>query len=188
MTTDSGEPATDAAAPGAVARMSVPGPEQQTLRDRTGEWDVVATLWPAPDAPPVVTQGLIARREMIGSYLRETITPAPGSDVPAFTRLDYLDFDRVENRWKYVSMDTRFPVSIMPAASFGPAVNGTITLQFQPQGFVGFGDAVEGRFMLSDMVVSHPDADHDRKQQHVQMATGGGAPWLFVQYEYARRL
>jgi hypothetical protein len=171
----------------AAERMSVAGPEQQSLEKQAGSWDVVATIWPAPGAQPIVSRGIIAERKMIGPILQETMQPAEGSKTPPFTRLDYLDFDRVEGRWKYVSMDTRFPVSIMPASSFGPARDGRIDVQFVPQGFVGFGSEVEGRFMISDMAISSPDADHALKEQHVMMANGTGKSWLFVRYEYSRR-
>jgi hypothetical protein len=173
--------------PSAAMEMSRSGPEQQALEKLTGEWDVVASLWPAPGAEPIVQRGLIAERKMIGPILQETMKPASGSSMPDFTRIDYLNFDRVEGRWKYVSMDTRFPVSIMPARSFGPAHDGTIDVQFEPQGFVGFGTEVEGRFMVSDMAISTPDVDHGLKEQHVMMANGTGKSWLFVRYEYSRR-
>jgi len=174
------------AAPSAAERMSQPGPEQEALSLQSGTWDVVATLWPAPGAQAVVTRGLIAQRTMIGPILQEIMRPAPGSRTPDFRRLDYLNFDRVEGRWKYVSMDTRFPVSIMPASGSVPARDGAIVLQFEPQAFVGFGTAVEGRFMVSDMVISSPDSNHVRKEQHVMMANGTGASWLFTRYEYTR--
>ena len=180
-------PAARAAEPSAAERMARPGPEQQSLEKQTGTWDVVASIWPAPDAEPIVSRGIVAERTMIGPILQETMHPRPGSQTPAFTRLDYLNFDRVEGRWKYVSMDTRFPVSIMPAASFGPAEDGRIDVHFTPQGFVGFGPEVEGRFMVSDMAISSPDADHVLKEQHVTMANGTGKSWLFVRYEYTRR-
>lgn len=176
-----------AADPTAAQRMSEAGPERQSLEKQTGTWDVVASIWPAPGAQPIISRGIVAERKMIGSILQETMHPGPGSQTPAFTRLDYLDFDRVEGRWKYVSMDTRFPVSIMPAASFGPAEHGRIDVHFAPQGFVGFGPEVEGRFMVSDMAISSPDADHALKEQHVLMADGTGKSWLFVRYEYTRR-
>ncbi len=176
-----------ASAPTAAERMSAPGPEETELKQRTGLWDVVFTMWPAPGAKPIESRGLVAERTMIGPILQEVMHPVAGSKVPDFQRLDYLNFDRVEGRWKYVSMDTRFPVSIMPAASFGPAQGGKVTLQFAPQAFVGLGPRVEGRFMLSDMTVSRPEADREVKQQHVTMADGTGTNWLFVQYEYTRR-
>jgi hypothetical protein len=176
-----------AAEPSAAERMAQAGPEQAMLEKQTGTWDVVASLWPAPGAQPIVARGIVADRRMIGPILQETMHPGPGSQTPPFTRLDYLNFDRVEGRWKYVSMDTRFPVSIMPASSFGPARDGKINVQFTPQGFVGFGPVVEGRFMVSDMAISSPDADHVLKEQHVTMANGTGKSWLFVRYEYTRR-
>ncbi|TIS98783.1 hypothetical protein [Mesorhizobium sp.] len=176
-----------AADPSAAERMSQAGPEEEELKKQTGSWDVVASLWPAPGAEPIVARGLVAERTMIGPILQEIMRPAPDAQVPDFTRLDYLNFDRVEGRWKYVSMDTRFPVSIMPARSFGSAAGGKIDVQFEPQGFVGFGPEVEGRFMISDMAISSPDPDHVLKEQHVMMANGTGKSWLFVRYEYTRR-
>jgi hypothetical protein len=173
---------------GAVRRMSQPGPQEAFLAAQTGTWDVIATLWPSPDARPKVMRGLVAVRKMIGAYLQELLQPAPGSKNPDFQRIDYLNFDHVEGRWKYVSMDTRFPVSIMPAA--GSGLSGTrepIVVQFVAQAFVGFGDDVEGRFMTSDMSISSPDPDHVIKEQRVSMANGSGDSWLFVRYEYVRR-
>lgn len=180
-------PCATAAEPMAAQRMAQPGLEEEALAKQAGTWDVVASLWPAPGAQPIVARGLVAERAMIGPILQEIMKPAAGSKTPDFTRIDYLNFDRVEGRWKYVSMDTRFPVSIMPARSFGPAVNGKIDVHFEPQGFVGFGAEVEGRFMVSDMAISSSDADHMLKEQHVMMANGTGKSWLFVRYEYTRR-
>lgn len=171
----------------AVERMSEPGAEAKELAGRAGVWDVVFTMWPAPGAEPVVTRGLIAERTMIGPFLQEVMRPAPGSTTPDFRRIDYLSYDRVEGRWKYVSMDTRFPAGIMPAWSFGGEREGQLTLQFEPLGFVGFGQEVEGRLTQSDMVITRRAADHEVKQQHFIQANGTGVKWLAVQYEYARR-
>ena len=107
----------------AAERLLVPGPEERQLAKRAGTWNVVATMWTAPGAEPLVTDGLTAERAMIGLYLQEIMQPG-GGDGPDFRRIDYLHYDRVEGRWKYVSMDTRLPVSIMPASSFGRAQDG----------------------------------------------------------------
>ncbi|HET8938010.1 MAG TPA: DUF1579 family protein [Polyangiales bacterium] len=181
----SGQPAPGASA---VQRMLTPGPEDKQLAARAGVWDVTFTMWPAPGAKPTVVKGLIAEREMIGKLLlQENMHPAPDSSTPEFRRIDYLSYDRVEGRWKYVSMDTRFPVNIMPAWSFGGEKNGVLSLLFEPLGFVGFGPEVEGRMMRSDMIITHKDADHELKQQHFALANGTGAEWLAVQYQYTRR-
>jgi hypothetical protein len=173
--------------PSAVERMSAPGPEAKALADRSGLWDVVFSVWPAPGAPPAVTRGILAERTMIGPFLQEVMRAAPGSATPDFRRIDYLSFDRVEGRYKYVSLDTRFPAGIMPAWSFGGERDGKITLQFEAIGFVGFGQEVEGRFTLSDMVITRPGPDQELKQQHFIQANGTGTAWLAVQYEYRRR-
>jgi uncharacterized protein DUF1579 len=173
--------------PSAAERMAQPGPEEKWLHRFGGTWDVTASLWPAPSAKPVIARGLVAQRAMIGPILQEIMQPAPGSQAADFRRLDYLNFDRVEGRWKYVSMDTRFPVSIMPASSSGSARGGKIDVQFAPQAFVGFGTEVEGRLMISDMQISMPDPDHVITEQHVMMADGTGKSWLFARYDYTRR-
>ena len=171
----------------AAQRMSQAGKEEAELQEQAGDWNVVASLWPSPNAQPIVTRGLVAHRTMIGPFLHEVMQPEPGSPGPDFRRLDYLNFDRVEGRWKYVSMDTRFPVSIMPAWSFGPAHTSEITLQFEPQAFVGFGPQVEGRFMVSSLTISQPGPGRMLKEQRVAMADGTGRSWVLARYEYNRR-
>lgn len=81
----------------------------------------------------------------------------------------------------------RWDVVAMPAWSFGPPHEGKITVEFNPQGFVGFGKDVEGRFMVSDMVISQPAPDRTLKEQHVTMADGTGRTWQFVRYDYKRK-
>ena len=169
----------------AAERLLTPGPEEEQLAERAGTWNVAATMWPEPGAEPVVTSGLIADRTMIGLYLQEIMRPGPGGG-PDFRRIDYLSYDRVEGRWKYVSIDTRLPVSIMPASSFGRAENGTLRLVFEPLGFIGFGTKVDGKLTRSDMLITRRSASHELKQQHFISADGTGRQWLAVQYEYRR--
>jgi hypothetical protein len=169
----------------AAERLLTPGLEEQQLAERAGSWNVVATMWPAPGAEPIVTSGLIAGRTMIGSYLQEIMRLGPGGG-PDFRRIDYLSYDRVEGRWKYVSLDTRLPVSIMPASSFGGAENGQLRLVFEPLGFIGFGTEVDGKLTRSDMLITSHSASHELKQQHFISSDGIGRQWLAVQYEYRR--
>ena len=83
-------------------------------------------------------------------------------------------------------MDTRLPVSIMPARSFGAAENDTLHLLFEPLGFVGFGPEVDGQLMQSDLRITPQSATRELKQQHFITADGTGREWLAVQYEYRR--
>ncbi len=124
---------------------------------------------------------------MIGSFLQETIRPMPGSAAPDFRRIYYLSFNRVEGRWKYVSIDTRNPVGLMPAASFGPGEKGTITLTFEPFAIAGSGVNVTGQMLRMNEIMIRQDPDHDRAEERFLVADGSGTTWLAYQYEYVRR-
>ena len=171
----------------AIARMQEPGPEGKELASRTGRWDVVITLRLTPDSKPAVTTGVIAERTMIGNYLEEIMKPAPGSSTPDFRRLAYLTYSRIDGRWQYVSMDTRFPVGIMPARSFEKPVDGKLVMEFDPLAFVGFGSEVHGRMIQSNFVITRDRPDHELGQQYWTQADGTGQRWLAVQYEYTRK-
>ena len=87
----------------------VASPERALIRRMAGTWDVRASIWLAPDAKPIV-QSAVARRRLIGDgLLEETMTPAPGSDGPAFTRLALLSYNSVNSSYEYMSWDTRAP-------------------------------------------------------------------------------
>lgn len=180
-----GAPATPG--PAAIARMQAPGVEGAALARRTGTWDVVMTLRTAPDTMPIITRGLVAERTMVGLFLQEIMQPSPGSAVPDFRRIAYLTYNRVEGHWQYVSIDTRFPIGIMPAASFGRDSGRTLALQFEPRAFVGMGNDVEGRLMRSDFVITRESDDRDVARQHWVRADGTGREWVAVQYEFTRK-
>jgi hypothetical protein len=177
----------DAPSLAAAKRMMQPGPEDRELASESGTWNVVSTLRLTPDAEPIVTRGIIATRRMIGNYQQEIMKPAPGSDTPDFRRLAYLHYFRVQGCWQYVSMDTRFPVGIMPAKGCEKAHDGKLTLEFDSIPFVGLGDKVEGRSINSNLVIVHDGPDHEYVRQYWTRADGTGRRWLAVQYEYTRR-
>lgn len=173
-------------APSAAQELLRPRAEDRSLMAETGTWDVTSTLVLTPDAKPIVSRGLIAERTMIGNYQQEVMKPAPGSGVPDFRRLAYLHYFRVEGCWQYVSMDTRFPVGIMPAKGCEKPVNGVLTLTFDSLPFVGLGAEVEGRTINSNLQVMHDGPDHEFIRQYWTRADGTGRRWLAVQYEYRR--
>lgn len=179
--------AQDKAAPTAAQQLSRPGAEDEQLAAEVGVWEVVSTLRLTPDAEPIVSRGIIAERTMIGNYQQEIMRPAPGSDTPDFRRLAYLHYFRVEGCWEYVSMDTRFPVGIMPAKTCEKARDGKLTLTFESLPFVGLGAEVEGKTINSNLEIVHDGPNHEYMRQYWTRADGTGRRWLAVQYEYSRR-
>jgi hypothetical protein len=167
--------------------MQQSGPEEQQLKGRTGTWTVKATFRATPDAQPMVTEQLVADRKMVGLYLEEVMHPDPGAKMPDFRRLAYQYFSRVEGRWQYVSMDTRFPVGIMPAYSFAQEADGKLTMEFESLAFVGLGPEVAGRMIRSNLEIARASNDHEFVRQYWVQADGTGRKWLAVEYEYTRR-
>lgn len=171
--------------PSANERMLEPGPEAQRLARRVGSWDVVMTLRPTPEAEPIVVTGLVAKRKMIGLYLQEIMRPAPDSELPDFTRIEYLTYNAVERRWQYVSLDTRAPIGLMSARSYGPVEADRITVYFDNSALAGFGPTFEGRLFRARHVTTDESQNRDVSRQYWTQA--GGPEWLAVTYEYTRR-
>lgn len=180
--------ATDAKPPPSAAeRMQQTGAEEQQLKQRTGTWTVKATFRPTPDAKPMVTEQLVAERKMVGLYMEERMHPDAGAQMPDFSRVAYQYYSRVEGRWQYVSIDTRFPVGIMPAYSFANESNGKLTLIFESLAFVGLGQDVEGRMIRSNLEIARESNDHEFVRQYWVQSDGTGRQWPAVEYEYTRR-
>ena len=170
----------------AAARLNTLGPENSQLARQAGTWDVVETVWASPGAAPVSTHA-VAERRMIGAFLEETLRPASGSNT--VLRIDYLSFHPIEGRWKYVSMDTRAPVGLMTADSFGRGDTGRIEVTFQPFAIPAAveGAGVSGQLLQMRQLIIRQDANHDRKDQYFIPANGSGKPWLGHRYTYVRR-
>jgi hypothetical protein len=167
--------------------MQQPGAEEQQLRQRAGTWTVKATFRPTPDAQPMITEQLVAERKMVGLYMEEVMHPDANAQIPDFRRLAYQYFSRVEGRWQYVSMDTRFPVGIMPAYSFAKESDGKLTMEFESLAFVGLGPEVAGRMIRSNLEIARDSDDHEFVRQYWVQADGTAREWLAVEYEYTRR-
>ncbi|CAA9257958.1 MAG: hypothetical protein AVDCRST_MAG95-2181 [uncultured Adhaeribacter sp.] len=170
----------------AAKRLNELGPKNSQLAQRVGTWDVTETVWETPGATPISNK-FVAERKMIGSFLQEIIRPLPNSNIPDFQRIYYLSFNRVEGRWKYVSIDTRNPVGLMPAASFGPGEKGKFTLTFDPFALAGPGMNVAGQMLRMEEVISQQDANHDTGEEYFILADGSGKRWLAYKYDYVRR-
>lgn len=169
----------------ARARIDDLGPENSMLAQRVGLWDVVETTWDSPTASPTVKK-FVAERRMIGSFLEEVIEPVPNSPPADIKRIDYLSFNRIEGRWKYVSMDMRAPVGLMPAASVDRGDNAAIRLTFEPFAVLSSNSAFPGQLVLMQEIISQTNANHDQKDQYFNVADGTGKSWLGHRYEYVR--
>jgi hypothetical protein len=163
------------------------GPEGQALAERVGTWDVTFTSWEKPGAPPVVTRGLVAEREMIGPMLQERLHPGSGNSGPSWVRIDDLTFNRTEGRWDYMSMDSRVAAGIMVAWSLDHDRAARVFLSFLPFSTPGTGQEVSGQMLRMEQIVTHEDANHETKDQYFTAADGIATKWLAKRYSYTRR-
>ena len=161
------------------------GRENAQIAQRVGVWDVTETVWDVPAAKPVVTKW-IAERRMMGEFLEEVLEPAVGAPPEKVQRIDYLSFHRIEGRWKYVSMDTRASVGMMPATSADRGDVADIHLTFEPFAIPIEGSRA-GQLLVMQETITQTDANHDRKDQYFNLADGRGSLWLKHRYEYVRR-
>ena len=172
----------------AAERLNELGPENAAMAAYAGLWDVTETVWDRPGGNPVTTTGLVAERRMIGSYLQEFIRPASDTSNQDIKRIDYLSFQRVEGRWKYVSIEMRAPVGIMPAYSFDRGDAAGVVLVHEPFAITGGGSDVAGQMLRMNTVVTRDGPDRDVKNQHFILSDGAGTVWLAHRYAYARRV
>ena len=160
------------------------GPENAALAPYAGLWELTETVWPTPDSAPVTTTGLVAERRMIGPYLQEMIRPATDNSGQDIKRIDYLSFQRLEGRWKYVSIELRIAVGIMPAYSVGRGDGAGIVLVHDAFALPAGGAA---QMLRMTTTVTRDGPDRDAKTQHFMVADGTGVSWLAHRYAYARR-
>jgi hypothetical protein len=148
---------------------------------------ITETVWDKPGGNPVTTTGLVAERRMIGSYLQEIIRPATDTSNQDIKRIDYLSFQRVEGRWKSLSIEMRAPVGIMPAYSFDRGDAAGVVLVHDAFAITRGGSDVAGQMLRMNTVVTRDGPDRDVKNQHFIFAYCAGTGWLAHRYAYTRR-
>lgn len=170
-----------------AARLNTFGPEADRLSKRVGLWDLVETVWDRPGAAPAVTRGLVAERFMFGSMLQEVLRPLADAQHRAVARTDMLNYNRMENRWSYVSLDTRVPIGLMPAWSDDHGTADEIRMTFAPFAVPGPGGTTPGQFLRMQQTIRFSSENEDVKDQFFTLADGTGTGWHAHRYAYRRR-
>ena len=160
--------------------------ESERLKKMAGKWLVTMSLRPTSDAVPLIQQGLVAERRMVGDFcLNESMQPGSGAKIPAFERISNLAYNVNENRWDYMSVDTRITAGIMYFMNFESDLD-SITSYITSFPYPGFGPDLKGRgqSVYTRNVIIRKDDDHDMVKQYWRLTDK--PEWLAVQYEYTR--
>jgi hypothetical protein len=161
--------------------------DSERLKKMVGKWLVTMSLRPTPDAAPLIQKGLVADRSMVGDFcLNESMHPGSVTKIPAFQRISDLAYNVNENRWDYMSVDTRITAGIMYFMNF-ESNQDSITSYIISFPYPGFGPDLIGRgqAVYSRNVIIKIDDDHDIVKQYWRLTDK--PEWLAVQYEYTRQ-
>ena len=161
--------------------------QSQWLSKKTGTWNVTMTLVPVANTDPIVISGLLAERSMVGAFcLHEVMHPAPGTSIPLFQRLSDLDYNLNDERWDYMSIDSRITGGIMYFANYESSNDSIVSyiLNFPHPGF-GPEQKDRGKNVRVKNVIISLTADHEILKQYWKFTDG--AEWLAVKYEYMRK-
>jgi Protein of unknown function (DUF1579) len=160
--------------------------EHNYLAVKTGQWSVTMTFRPSAEAPPQIIDSMAAERIMVGDYcLHEVMHPVVGAKMPPFQRLSDLAYNLNEQRWDYMSVDSRVTAGIMYFTYQG-STKDTITsfITSFPNPGMGAGQKGRGQALYARNVVININDDHDMVRQYWRSIDK--TEWLAVQYDYIR--
>jgi hypothetical protein len=89
----------------AYARYGTPGEHHRQLAERAGTFQVKVTVWPAPGAPPDVSEGTSERTLMMdGRYLMERFSGT--TPMGPFQGIGVTGFDNIKQRFVAIWIDS----------------------------------------------------------------------------------
>ena len=97
-----------------VGAIAVAQETSPLLQSMVGTWNVQQRMRSGPSAAAVELPSAIAHRELIGGkYLQENMEPISGEATQSFHRNAFLNYNSVNRRYEYTSLDTRAPQLMM---------------------------------------------------------------------------
>jgi hypothetical protein len=161
--------------------------EHSYLQHKAGTWNVTMTFCPSAGSAAQIMHGITAERTMIGDYcLHEVMHPTAPAAMPNFTRLADLAYNLNEQRWDYISIDTRITGGIMYFTYQGTDENRiTSFITSFPNPGMGPDKKGRGEALYARNVIISINSDHDQVLQYWRLTDK--PEWLAMQYDYIRR-
>jgi hypothetical protein len=104
------------------------GPEYNFINLLVGNWQVTQTIYSIEGQKEMSQDTFKVESKMIGNFLQEVMQPIINSKINTFTRTTYLNYNRTNQRWEYVVLDTRYPLMMYETSSSPITLDGSITL------------------------------------------------------------
>jgi hypothetical protein len=162
------------------------GPEYDWLKPLAGNYEVTMQIWPKPGAQAIPLGTFKVTRQFIGNFLQEIMEPLPGTNTPPFSRITYLSFNKINMRWEYVVMDTRFPVMMFETSFDGKIIDGKELITYLPSfpipAMIGKELAGQMAKQRRDFIIESPERD----SMHQYWTLPSGKEYLAIEYVYKR--
>lgn len=162
------------------------GPEYDWLKPMAGHYEVDMRIWPKPGAAPIPLGTFKVTRQFVGNFLQEIMEPLPGKNTPPFSRITYLSFNKINQRWEYIVMDTRFPIMMFETSFDGKIANGkemtTYLSAFPVPAMIGKETAGQMAKQRRTFSIEGPDRD----VMHQYWTLPSGKEYLAIEYVYKR--
>jgi len=106
----------------AYLKATAPGEHHEMLKEFLGPWDARFTMWMDPDAPPLVSEGVVERELVLGGrFLKEEIEAT--SAMGPFHAISFMGYNSVDGRYEFVWMDDMSTAIHVGSGVFDPDRN-----------------------------------------------------------------
>ena len=158
-----------------LAESARPGPEHERLARMAGVWDVEIKMWPRPGAEPMVMQGTVEAKTILGGRFLVQTAEIADTD-PMGEQVSILGFDRRSGTYTLIGLDTAGTYWVTAS---GPADAGGDVAVLSGEDY----DPIFERTQLYDFVLRWPDEDTFITEIVFkdEMHTRGGEPFKMVE-------
>lgn len=154
-----------------------PGEEHKVLAQRAGQWVVKVTMWPAPGAPPQVSEGTSESRMILGGRYLEDVTSGSFNGMP-FEGRGVTGYDNLKKKFVYSWIDNMGTGVMAGEGSYDPSARKFTYVSEAP-------DLIAGKTKKVRGVETLIDADH--WQSVMFDRTPDGKEFKAMELSYSRK-
>ena len=103
------------------------GREYSFINPLIGRWQAIQTIYTF-DGQKLSQDTFKVESKMVGNFLQEVMQPNSNVKTNTFTRISYLNYNRTNQRWEYIVLDTRYPLMMFETGYSPMTVDNSITL------------------------------------------------------------
>ena len=103
------------------------GREYSFINPLIGRWRATQTIYTF-EGQKLSQDTFKVESKMVGNFLQEVMQPNSNSKTNTFTRISYLNYNRTNQRWEYIVLDTRYPLMMFETGYSPMTVDSSITL------------------------------------------------------------